>query len=101
MQVISTTHIEVDERGVAWIRGANTKIIQVVMDKMAEGWTPEEIHLNYPHLSLAQIYAAFSYYYDNQEKLDAQIAQELRNVEEFMAEAENRLSRQDLLSRLK
>ena len=48
MQPVAMTHIELDENGVAWIRGANTKVIQVVMDRMAEGWTPEEIQANYP-----------------------------------------------------
>lgn len=43
MSSIPTTHIEIDERGVAWISGANTKVIEVVLDKLAYGWSPEEI----------------------------------------------------------
>jgi len=50
--------IELDDRGVAWIAGANTKVIEAVLDKIAHGWSPEEMHLEHPHLSLAQIHAA-------------------------------------------
>ena len=35
MQTVMTTHIYLDENGVAWITGANTKVIEVVLDKTA------------------------------------------------------------------
>ncbi|MFL6216039.1 MAG: DUF433 domain-containing protein [Blastocatellia bacterium] len=83
MQVVTTTHIYLDEHGVAWITGANTKVIEVVLDRMAYGWGPEEIHEQYPYLSLAQIHAAFSYYYDHQAELDADIERRHQEVEEM------------------
>jgi uncharacterized protein (DUF433 family) len=61
MNPIATTHIEVDENGVAWISGANVKVIEIALDKLAHGSSPEEMHFQYPHLSLAQIHAALSY----------------------------------------
>jgi uncharacterized protein (DUF433 family) len=82
MQVVTTTHIYLDENGVAWISGANTKVIEVVLDKTACGYGPEEIHQQYPHLSLAQIHAALSYYYDHQAELDADIKRRYEEVEE-------------------
>jgi hypothetical protein len=39
--------IELDDPGVAWIAGANTKVIEVVLDKLAYGWSPEEMHLQH------------------------------------------------------
>jgi len=54
-----TTQIELDDRGVAWIGGTKTKVIEVVLDKIAYGSSPEEIHFQHPHLSLAQIHGAF------------------------------------------
>ena len=39
------------------------KVTEVVLDKIAYGWSPEEIHFQHPHLSLAQIHAALTYYY--------------------------------------
>src|SRR5215467_14683266 len=50
-----TTQIEIDARGVAWVAGANTKVKEIVLDKLAYGWSPEEMHFQHPHLSMAQI----------------------------------------------
>jgi uncharacterized protein (DUF433 family) len=86
MSSIATTHIEIDDRGVAWITGANTKVIEVILDRVAYGWSPEEIHFQHPTLSLAQIHAALTYYYDHQAELDAEIMRQLKEVE-ALAEA--------------
>ncbi len=74
MTAVLATQIELDARGVAWLAGTTVKVAEVVMDKLAHGWSPEEIHLQHPHLTLAQIHAAFAWYYENQEALDEQIA---------------------------
>jgi uncharacterized protein (DUF433 family) len=86
MTSVATTHIEIDERGVAWITDANTKVIEVILDRVAYGWSPEEIHFQHPALSLAQIHAALAYYYDHQAELDAEIMRQLSEVE-ALAEA--------------
>jgi len=70
---VFTTQIELDGRGIAWIGGTKVKVTEVVLDKIANGWSPEEIHFQHPHLSLAQIHAALTYYYENQSLLNAQI----------------------------
>ena len=85
MDVVST-HIEVDQCGVAWLTGTNVKVIEVVLYKLAHGWSPEEIHFQHPALSLAQIHSAFSYYYENQQRFDAEIERERREVEVLAAE---------------
>ncbi len=72
------TQIELDSSGVPWITGTKVKVAEVVLDKLAHGWSPEEIHFQHPHLSLAQIHGALTYYYENQLELDAQMAGELR-----------------------
>ena len=84
MEAIST-QIEVDASGVAWLTGANVKVIEVVLDKLAYGWSPEEIHFQHPGLSLAQIHAALSYYYENQQRLDEEIERRRREVENLAA----------------
>ncbi|HEV8484386.1 MAG TPA: DUF433 domain-containing protein [Blastocatellia bacterium] len=86
MSSVTTTHIQLDERGVPWITGANIKVIEVVLDKLAYGWSPEETHFQHPGLSLAQIHAAFAYYYDHQAELDDEIMRQLREVD-ALAEA--------------
>jgi uncharacterized protein (DUF433 family) len=87
MTVLMDGHITVDDRGIARIGGTRSRVVDVVLDRRAYGWTPEQIHEQYPHLSLAQIHAAFAYYYDHQAELDEAIAQGLRRVEELRAQA--------------
>jgi len=76
------THIKLDTRGVAWIDDTNTKVIEVAQDMIAHGWSPEEIHFQHSHLSLAQIHAALGYYYDHKTEFDAAIHDSLRRVSE-------------------
>jgi uncharacterized protein (DUF433 family) len=40
------------------------------------GMTTEEIALEYPHLTLAQVHAALEYYHANREEIETDIAQE-------------------------
>jgi uncharacterized protein (DUF433 family) len=81
--ITRTNQIEIDEQGVAWIADANTKVVEVVLDRVAYGWSPEEIHFQHSHLSLAQIHAALAYYYENKQELDAQIERRYENGEEL------------------
>jgi uncharacterized protein (DUF433 family) len=73
MKPVVSTLIELDEQGVAWIIGTRVKVIEVALDKLAHGSSPEEMAFQYPHLSLAQIHAALAYYYEHQGELDADI----------------------------
>jgi uncharacterized protein (DUF433 family) len=88
MTAVTTSHIILDERGRPWVEGTNTKVVEIVLDKLAYGWSPEQIHENHPHLPLAKIYAAFAYYYDHQAEIDDYIARELKMVNEMRAQAE-------------
>src|SRR5439155_14647037 len=54
MQTVTTSHIWLADDGRAWIDDTNTKVIEVVYDYVG-GWNAEEIHEQYPYLSLAQI----------------------------------------------
>ena len=92
------TNIDIDEEGLAWITAANTKVIEVVLDKLAYGWSPEEIHFQHPHLSLAQIHSALAYYYENQEKLDAEIERGLEEAEALRAESTDSALHRKLLA---
>ena len=40
------------------------------------GMTPEEIALEYAHLTLAQVHAALAYYHVNRDEIEADLAQE-------------------------
>src|ERR1700723_435351 len=77
------TQIELDDRSIAWIAGTKVKVIEVVLDKIAYGSSPEEIHFQHPHLSLAQIHGALTYYYENQDKVDEQIRRGLEESDKL------------------
>ncbi|SPE53128.1 conserved hypothetical protein [Verrucomicrobia bacterium] len=87
MRTETATHIWLDDRGVAWIDETNVKVTEVVLDKLAHGSSPEEIHFQYPHLSLSQIYAALAYYHDHQVDLDAQIERGARDYQSLKSQA--------------
>lgn len=76
-------HIVKDDHGVAWIKDSNVKVIEVVLDQQAYGWSPEEVHFQHPHLSMAQIHTALAYYYDHQAELDTEIKKRLDEVEQL------------------
>lgn len=84
-----TAHIFLDEQGRAWIDDTNVKVIEVVLDKIGYGMSPEEIHEQHSHLSLAQIHAAFSYYYDHKAEFDAEIARQEQEYLRLWAENRN------------
>jgi len=54
------------------IRGTRTPVKSIVIYHR-RGFTPEEIQLKLPHLNLAHIYDALSYYYDFKDEIDCDI----------------------------
>ena len=97
MSTITTGHIRVDDAGVAWIEGTRVKVIELAVDKLAHGWSPEEMHFQHPQLSLAQIHAALAYYYDHQTELDAEIERRLRYADELAERSRESPLRKKLL----
>ena len=65
--------VDVDAGGTARVAGSRIKVIHLVMEKLANRWSAEELAAAFPHLSPAQVHAALAYYYDHQAELDAQI----------------------------
>ena len=73
------SHVWLDADGVAWIDDTNIKVIEVALEKIAHGSSPEEIYDQHRgHLSLAQIHAALTFYFDHQAEMDAEIDRQLR-----------------------
>ncbi len=57
------------------------KVIELILENSAYGWSPEELHFQHPYLTLGQIYSALAYYWDHQKELDLDIEKRLANVE--------------------
>jgi uncharacterized protein (DUF433 family) len=54
------------------IKGTRTPVRSIVIYYQM-GSIPEEIQVKLPHLNLAQIYDALSYYYDHKDEIDRDI----------------------------
>ena len=79
-------HILLDDSGVPLIAGTTMKVIELVLERAAYGWSPEELHLHHPHLTMGQIHSALAYYWDHKTELDAVIARGLEEVDRIRKE---------------
>lgn len=73
-------HIVLVDEKVPVILGTNMKVIELVLDKVAYGWSPEELHFQHPDLTLGQIHSALAYYWDHQDQLDRDIERRLQEI---------------------
>lgn len=80
-------HIVTDEGGVALIEGTNMKVIELVVEMTAYGWSAEELQFQYPYLPLGHIRSALAYYLDHVEELDRYIGRRMEKVEKLRAAA--------------
>src|SRR5437660_2131437 len=86
-QPVAYPHLWFDDRGRPWIDDTNIKVIEVVLDHIGYGWNAQEIHDQFPYLSLAQIHAALTYYFDHKAEMDAEIERQHKEYEELRAKA--------------
>jgi len=63
------------------IRGTRIGIETVLEDFLERGLSPEEISVRYTNLTLKQVYATITYYFFNQEKVDAYLNAWRQNYE--------------------
>ncbi len=66
-------YIQLTETGTAIIAETTMKVVELITSVRAYGWSPEELHTNYPQLSMSQIYSALAYYWDHKAEIDAEI----------------------------
>ena len=90
-------HIVVEPDGVARIEGTRIRVIDLVLDRSAHGWSPEEIQFQFPHLTMGQIHAALAYYSDHRDELDADIEARLDRADQ----AWSQMHRSDFARRLR
>lgn len=64
------------------------KVFQIVAEYLAKGWTPDQIKLQHPFLGLAEIHAAFLYYYDHQAVIEQEIERDFAEFDRLRKEAE-------------
>src|SRR4051794_31953111 len=69
------------------IDGHRIKVEHIAVMYERMGKTPDEIVTELPTISLAQVHAALSYYYDHKPEIDADIEEGIRFVEEMKAQS--------------
>lgn len=71
-------HTYVVVKGKPIIKGTRIAV-SVIATYYKMGLSPEEIQRELPHINLAQIHDALSYYYDHQNEIDEEIENELES----------------------
>lgn len=92
-------HIIFDKEKTPIIAGTTMKVIELVLEKTAHGWSPEELHLNHPHISLGKIYSALAYYADHQKEIDKDIENRLQKIDEMQKASGPSILKQKLKSK--
>ncbi|HEY9873622.1 MAG TPA: DUF433 domain-containing protein [Candidatus Obscuribacterales bacterium] len=89
MLALSYPHIEKPENQPARLqRLPRIRVAQIVMDYLAYGWSVEEICRQHLYLKPAEAHAAMGYYFDHQEEIDREIAQEWEQVQDSVAQVD-------------
>ena len=60
-----------------------TRVAMIVADYLWRGWSAEEIGRQYPYLTLAEVHAAMTYYFDHRPEIEDELLAEYREVEEW------------------
>ena len=68
------------------IAGQRIRVMDIVLWHNKLGWSPDEIVSQFPRLTLADVYAALTYYWDHKKEIEA----EIRRAEEVEAKARSR-----------
>lgn len=86
---ISTGYIVQDEGicgGKPRIEGTRMKVQHIALEYVHMGLSLEEICGSHPHLNLAQIHAALSYYYEHETEIEGDIRESREYAERMEAE---------------
>jgi uncharacterized protein (DUF433 family) len=76
-------HITMNQRGVPCIDGTRHRVIDIAADRVAHGYSAEQILEQYPDLTPAQVHAALTYYYDHQAEIDAALVASFEQAEQL------------------
>lgn len=74
-------HITLNQQGRPCIDGTRHRVIDIVADHVAHGYSAAQMVEHYPDLTPAQVHAALAYYYDHQDAMDADLMASYRATE--------------------
>ena len=70
-------HVVLDENQQPILADTSMKVKELVAERLAWGWSAEELLINHPELTLGKIYSALAYYADHQDEIDATISSDI------------------------
>jgi len=88
MPIAAINHIELDDRGIAYIAGTRMKVYILIGQMQVNNFTFEQLLDAYPSLSRAQLHAALAYYYDHKAEIDRYSAEVLERAKRMQEEDE-------------
>ncbi len=94
MDDVIRKHIEIVEGASgpkARIAGSRIRVVDIVEWHERQGMSPFEIVHEFPTITIADVYAALAYYWDNRGDLEVKMAQDERFVEAYMRKHPNQL----------
>ena len=80
-------HIYLNDAGVPAITGTTMKVIELVTAQQAYGWSPAELQVQHPYLTMSQIHSALAYYWDHKEELNTEMERQYQYAEKLRHEA--------------
>ncbi len=86
----SYEHLDCSNPGRPLIAGKKFKVIHLIREHLAYGWSAEELALNHPQLTLGEVYAALACYADHRERFDREIAAGEKDAERKHADPRHR-----------
>ena len=92
--------IELDNEGIAFVHGTKTKVVEIAECHLAYQWDADQIHRQLSGLTLPQIHAALSYYYENKPECDRQLQSAHDRAEALRREFEDPALLQKLCGKL-
>jgi uncharacterized protein (DUF433 family) len=54
-------HIELNEEHIPSIADTTMKVVELIVEQQAYGWSPEELHFQHPYPTLGQIHSELAY----------------------------------------
>jgi len=90
-------YIQMNENGVPVIADTTMKVIELVTSVKAYGWNPDELHTNYPYLSMSQIHSALAYCWDHKADMDA----EIERIDQWVATARQQAGESPIAQKLR
>lgn len=80
-------HVELNDKGMAIISGTTMKVIELVEEHFAHGWSADELQFQHPYLTLGQIHMALAYYWDHKQELDQEMERRWEYAEQMRLNA--------------